>query len=202
MHRLDNLKKLYSESGLSNILPIKIERDYPNRNFSALRFESNDYRIRSIEIWDRQTKNSFFRIYHSDKIATEIKIKLDEIETLLRSQKSYSDYTGDFLSIVSHLSRLLESETTKIIAKNNVITTKNSKYEGLSLPDIDTSEDDVLGRVFTWKEIIAIDEDLSEENLLKKSLSQNGVYLQRSIDGTTRYIGSAYGYSGNNLRTG
>jgi hypothetical protein len=69
-------------------------------------------------------------------------------------------------------------------------------YEGLALPDVDTADCDVLGRVFTWKEIIAISEDQSESNLLKKELSRCGVYLQRSSDGKSRYVGSAYGDGG------
>ncbi len=196
MNRLDTLKKLFSESGLASTFTIKMERDYPDRNFSALRFESNDFRIRSIEIWDRQTKDSFFRIYHSDKIAPEIKTNLDEIATRLRTQKHYSDYGGDFSTIASQLAKILSSGTTKEIAKKNVVLTQNSKYEGLTLPDIDTSEPDDLGRVYTWREIIAIDEDQSPENELKQYLSGNGVYLQRSLDGTSRYVGSAYGSGG------
>ncbi|WP_245609240.1 hypothetical protein [Vibrio pacinii] len=49
---------------------------------------------------------------------------------------------------------------------------------------------------FTWKEIIAISEDESPDNELKKVLSQVGVYLQRSTDGTSRYVGSAYSCGG------
>jgi hypothetical protein len=74
--------------------------------------------------------------------------------------------------------------------------TKNSTYEGLALPDIDTSEGDVLGREFTWKEIVAVVEDNGTDNILKNNLSQNGVYLQRSKDGVSRYVGSAYGNGG------
>lgn len=196
MTRLDTLKEIYAKSSLASSLTVKKDCDYPDRNFSALRFESNDFRIRAIEIWDRQTKDSFFRIYHAPKIAPEIKNKIDEIESLLRSQKQYSDYGGDFTAIATQLAEIVTSGTTKEIAKNNIVLTRNSKYEGLSLPDIDTSEDDVVGRVFTWKEIIAIDEDQTPENELKKSLSQNGVYLQRSLDGTSRYVGSAYGSGG------
>ena len=64
------------------------------------------------------------------------------------------------------------------------------------MPDVDTSDQEVMGRVYTWKEIIAIDEDSAEDNQLKKALSKGGVYLQRSVDGTSRYIGSAYGQGG------
>ncbi|MED4634709.1 GIY-YIG nuclease family protein [Peribacillus frigoritolerans] len=56
--------------------------------------------------------------------------------------------------------------------------------------------EEVLGQTFTWKEIIAIWEDNSEENKLKQVLGQNGVYIQRSGDGKSRYIGSAYGTGG------
>ncbi|WP_326929501.1 GIY-YIG nuclease family protein [Aliivibrio fischeri] len=44
--------------------------------------------------------------------------------------------------------------------------------------------------------MIAISEDESEDNELKKVLSQSGVYLQRSSDGVSRYVGSAYGCGG------
>jgi hypothetical protein len=54
----------------------------------------------------------------------------------------------------------------------------------------------ILGRTFTWKEILAIYQDDSPENEVKKSLSVCGVYLQRSIDGRARYVGSAYSDGG------
>ena len=76
------------------------------------------------------------------------------------------------------------------------VQTRNRAYEGLVLPDVDVSDTDVLGTGFTWKEIIAIYEDDSEENELKKVLSKPGIYLQRSIDGSARYVGSAYGGGG------
>ena len=195
MNRLTILQQLFKDSKLSNIFNLRSENDYPDKNYSALRFVSNDYRLRAIEIWDRR-KGSFFRIYHSSKIAVEIKQSIDEVTGLIRSRRNYSDFEGDFQQVCNQLFGILESGTTIDLAKKNVVLTRNSKYEGLSLPDVDTSDQEVIGRVYTWKEIIAIDEDSAEDNQLKKALSKGGVYLQRSVDGTSRYIGSAYGQGG------
>ena len=74
----------------------------------------------------------------------------------------------------------MESGTTIDLAKKNVVLTRNSKYEGLSLPDVDTSDQEVIGRVYTWKEIIAIDEDSAEDNQLKKALSK-GEYICKDL---------------------
>ena len=196
MNRIEKLLAVFKSSGLDKLFLIKKECDYPDNSYSALRFESNDFRIRSIEIWDKKRVPSYFRIYHSDKMAIEIKEGINEIDNLKTDRTCYSDFEGDYFVIAEKLATFLNSSTTRKIAENNIILTKNSKYDGLSLPDIDTNESEIFGRVFTWREIIAIDEDESENNFLKKSLSQNGVYLQRSNDGKSRYVGSAYGEGG------
>ena len=195
MNRITLLQHLFTDSKLSNVFNLKSEDDYPDKNYSALRFETNHYRLRAIEIWERQ-KGPFFRIYHSSKIAVEIKQSIDEVTGLIRSRRNYSDYEGDFYQVCNQLFEVLDSETTIDLAKKNVVLTRNSKYEGLPLPDVDTSDQVVIGRVYTWKEIIAIDEDPAKDNQLKKALSKGGVYLQRSVDGTSRYVGSAYGQGG------
>ncbi len=192
--RAESLKKLYEESGLGGLFDIRVEQDYPERNYSAVRLKQNAFRLRAFELWEN-TKGHFFRIYHGD-VPTAIKAELESYSLHKRSAKNYSDFIGNGEVIFQYFYDLFSSDTTKEIANQNKIYTRNSAYEGLALPDVDTSDTDVLGMEFTWKEIIAISEDESPENELKKVLSQSGVYLQRSSDGVSRYVGSAYSCGG------
>ena len=193
--RIEKLKLIYSSSLLSDLFSIKREDINSDRNFSALRFNTNDFRIRSIEIWENNIE-SFFRIYHSEKISEEIKNGINQIQPLLRSSKYSSDFGMDFLDVSKTLYTFLKTETAIEAAKKNRTYAKESSYFGLELPDVDTVDDSIMGKTFTWREIIAINEDDSEENKLKISLCQMGVYLQRSEDGKSRYVGSAYGPGG------
>lgn len=195
VNKIEELKLLYSETSLFNYLTIRKEDEYPKKGFSALRFDSNNFRIRAIEIWDHK-EGRFFRVYHAPDIINEIKTEVNLISGKFRSSKKYTDFRGDFHSICQGLVKLLSNEELIKLALSNPILTKNSAYEGLVLPDIDISESDVFGRVFNWKEIIAISEDTSEDNKMKEKLSQSGVYLQRSLDGSSRYVGSAYSEGG------
>ncbi|MEZ5479075.1 MAG: GIY-YIG nuclease family protein [Thiolinea sp.] len=195
MNRIEKLKQLYSSTKLSEILHIRKEDDYPDRGFSSLRFRRNDYRLRAIEIWD-QSDGQFFRIYHSPRMATEIKTEINDIEGLIKSLGYLSDFASDFTLICESLFNILSGDIVVALAKSNPVYTRNSAYEGLALPDVDISDTDIMGRLFDWKEVIAISEDDSPGNELKKTLSQCGVYLQRSDDGKSRYVGSAYSEGG------
>lgn len=195
MERVEELKRLYFKSGLNEVFSVKREDDYPEKKFSSLRFSSNDFRIRAIEIWEHP-KGSFLRIYYSKKIAFEVKEAIDSIEGKISTAKAYSDFRIDFDVVVNQLSSILKSDALIKVAQNSPILTKNTAYEGLSLPDVDVSESEVLGRTFSWKEIIAISEEITEENKLFSELSNCGVYLQRSLDGKSRYVGSAYSNGG------
>lgn len=198
MDRSDQLKQIFASSRLPEVLSIRVVDYYaPPREFTALRFTSNQYRLRAIEIWEGSGE-PWFRIYHSEKIAPELKGLIDGLEGFRRktSTANYSDYFGDFQQLAVSLGNLLLEGGVDLIAKTNPVFTRNSAYEGLQLPDVDVSETEVLGRTFTWKELLTIDEDTSEANALKRTLSQPGVYLQRSPDGKTRYVGAAFGDGG------
>jgi hypothetical protein len=192
--RLEKLQELYQESALGSLFEIKIEKDYPDKRFSAIRLKQNIFRLRSFELWESNDGN-FYRIYHG-QVPSAIKSELNSRSEKFRSTNHYTDFKGNDKALFSFFYDLFSSDASKKIANANQVLTKNSAYEGLVLPDVDVTDDDVLGVVFTWKEIIAISEENSEENKLKKKLSQSGVYLQRSGDGVARYVGSAYGDCG------
>ena len=192
--RIEKLQDLYVNSGLNKLFEIRIEHDYPEKKFSAIRLKQNIFRIRSFELWENN-KGCFIRIYHGN-IPESIKSELGSYPNQIRSTKHYTDFEGNEEEIFSYFTNLLSSDISKNIALKNQVYTRNSAYEGLALPDVDTSESNVLGMEFTWKEIIAISEEPSDENHLKKALSQSGVYLQRSSDGVSRYVGSAYSDGG------
>lgn len=192
--QLDFLKKLFLESNLDNVFQVKMEKQYLDKCYSAIRIKQNSFRVRAFELWERNDDN-FYRIYHG-QMPSAIKSELDAQPEKIRTTNYYTDFKGNGEQLFSFFYGLFSSDASKKIADVNQVLTKNSAYEGLVLPDVDVTDDDVLGVVFSWKEIIAIAEDDSEDNKLKVKLSQPGVYLQRSSDGIARYVGSAYSDSG------
>ena len=193
--RLNELKRIFLESKLSEVFQIKAEEGDSLKGGASLRFTSNDYRIRAIELLEKNEERHL-RVYHSSKMHEIIKKQINSINGQFKSQLKTSDFKGDFIQIASELARILNSKAIVNAASENPILTKNSRYEGLVLPDVDTSDPEVLGKSFNWKEIIAISEDNTDENKLRESLSEPGVYLQRSADGKARYVGSAYSNEG------
>lgn len=196
--RLAQLRDIFEKSGLSSLLRNRKEERNDQRQFVALRFEQNLFRLRSIEIWKRgDTKGGdFFRIYHGKNIASEIKSAINDIPGIFRSSDDKTDIRGDYLETAKNLYGIISNQTFQQIAEEERHFSRNSEYEGLELPDVDTADDQILGRVFTWKELIAISEDISTDNLLKNALGQSGIYLQRSKNGSSRYVGAAYGEGG------
>lgn len=193
MSRISILKELFADSLLSEIFSIRKEDEY--EHFSSLRFKSNQFRLRAIELWEH-ADGPFLRVYHAPEMAKEIKQAISQLPGRFKSIGYAEDFRGEFRDVVQGLHRILTGDAAKEAAKANPVLAKSAGYEGLELPDVDTSEDDVLGRVFTWKEILAIHQDDSEGNELKRALSKSGVYLQRSHDGTARYVGAAFGDGG------
>jgi hypothetical protein len=200
MDRSEQLQQVFAASQLPRLLSVRAALYYPPpKDFTALRFLPNNFRIRALEMWDKPNPaDSWFRIYHGAQIAPELKHLIDGLDGFRRktSTTHYSDFFGDPQLIATTLGNLLADANVAEIVRSNPVVTRNSAYEGLVLPDVDVTDVGVLGRTFTWKELIAIGEDDSEENELRKVLSQPGVYLQRSADGKSRYVGSAYGDGG------
>lgn len=195
---LDQLEKILLTSGLSDLFVLKSKDDLTNgpTPHVAYRVKPNDYRIRSFELWHTED-HDFFRIYHSKRINSKLKEALSQINGCEKNLRNTIDYrTSDYEMLAKEINKILMNEEIIKECKNSSTRARTSKFEGLELPDVDTSNNFVLGQVFTWREIISIWEDDGEDNVLKKSLSQNGIYIQRSTDGKSRYIGSAYGSDG------
>lgn len=200
MDRSEQLQQIFNSTSLPSLLKIKAAIYYPApKDYTALRFHSNAFRVRALEIWDKpNSSDSWFRIYHSPQIAPELKQLIDNLDSfdLKTSTTIYSDFYGEPQQIANSLAFLLADGGVEQIVRSNPVFTRNNAYEGLMLPDVDVSDTNVFGRTFNWKELIAISEDDSEDNELRRILSQPGVYLQRSPDGKSRYVGSAYGEGG------
>ena len=198
MDRSKELEQIFQSTSLPSLLKPKALQYYPDRDFTALRFNSNGFRIRALEIWDKSNPvDSWFRIYHGSRIAPELKELIDGLDGFKRKTSTghSTDFYGDPQVIAKALGVLLAAGDIDQIVRTNPLA-RSSAYEGLELPDVDVTDTEVLGRTFTWRDLIAISEDVTEENKLRKTLSQPGVYLQRSPDGTSRYVGSAYGTDG------
>jgi hypothetical protein len=199
MDRSEQLLQIFSATNLPTKLNVKRVEYAAIKDFTALRFMSNDFRIRALEVWDRSNPSEgWSRIYHGAQIAPELKQMIDNMGGFVRKTSTlhYSDFYADMTQVATALGDLLADDRVESFVQANPVVTRNSAYEGLVLPDVDVSETEVLGQTFTWKELIAISENDAEENELRKVLSQPGVYLQRSPDGKSRYVGSAYGDGG------
>lgn len=197
MDRREQLKQIYVSSRLPEVLSFKTDDYKVTKDFTAVRFETNKFRIRAIEIWEGGG-NPWFRIYYSHLIAPELKALIDTLEGFTRKTATtiYTDYYGEPEALAEALARVLMDGGDEIVARATPVLARNRTYEGLELPDVDVADTEILGRTFTWKELLAIDEDVTAENELKRLLSRPGVYLQRSPDGKSRYVGSAYSEGG------
>lgn len=198
---LDMLQTILDESGIKSIFEFKRLKDLSNTDkpHVCYRVNENLYRIYSFEIW-KANNNFKFRVYHSEDIDKELQSNLNNIKSVVSNSKQYVNFQSntldEFVDIAKSVKSVLLNDDIVNNCKKSAPRAKTSRFEGLDLPDIDTSQDDVIGQTFTWRDIISIWEDDSEDNQLKKSLSQNGIYIQRSKDGKSRYIGSAYGEEG------
>lgn len=195
---LTMLEEILMKSELSNLFDLrtKDDRTSETKPFVSYRVKPNIYRIRAFELW-RNDGGYLFRIYHGDKISDKLKEKLASFTELVNNTNWAIDYkSDDYIQLAIKIKGILSNDDILADCKSSSPLARTSRFAGLELPDVDTSQEDVLGQTFTWREIISIWEDDSEENTLKKKLSQSGIYIQRSKDGKSRYIGSAYGTGG------
>ncbi|RDY27919.1 hypothetical protein CHL78_007910 [Romboutsia weinsteinii] len=198
---LDMLHSVLDESGLKSMFEVKqIDdlRENPNPEV-CYRVKSNIYRIRSFELF-KMDSNLRFRVLLSKYVDETLLNALNELNNVVSKATRYIHFQAntldEFVDITKSIKSVLLNDDIINNCKKSAPRAKTSQFEGLDLPDVDTSQDDVLGQTFTWRDIISIWEDNSEENQLNKTLSQNGIYIQRSKDGRSRYIGSAYGEGG------
>lgn len=192
------LEPILISSGLATMFELKQRDDNTSENtpWVAYRVKTNIYKIRAFELW-KTAPNTFFRIYHAPDINESLKLLLTSLPEVKKVKNKFIDYkTEDYVQLTTKIAEILSSEEIIRESKANSRHARTSKFEGLELPDVDTAMEDVLGQTFNWREVIAIWEDDSAENKLKQILSKNGVYIQRSEDGKSRYIGSAYGADG------
>lgn len=192
------IKTLLQESEITNLFNLAtIDKNIINkRPMVSYRVKSNIYKIRAFEIWG-ENDDCFFRIYHSEKINIDLKEDLSSLPCTIKNNKRTVDYRSkDYKSLMKSIKDILDDKAIIKKCENDSSISRMSKFNGLKLPDIDTSIGYTKGQTFSWREIISIWEDDSKENILKESLKRPGIYIQRSQDGKSRYIGSAYGEDG------
>ncbi len=196
---LNELEKLLVESEIINLFTIKNTVDNSNDindPFVRYNLKTNQYRIRAF-ILKGSIDDNILVVYHSKLVNSKLKEALSNLGNIVRNTVYVVEYkVEDKLNFLKTIKNILDdSEIIKSCFENR-LTSRTPRFEGLDLPDVDTTFIDVMGQTYTWRDIIAISEDNSEENSLKKILSQKGIYIQRSVDGTSRYIGSASGEGG------
>lgn len=192
MTRLNLLREYFNASKMCQMFTSDGGTD-PAPSFSKMKFEKNQYTMYSVEL--RQVKGDLvFRVHYSKRISSAFVEFLSTLSEVHGTGQYYTDFTDasreNAIRIMNEVADYLASGQ----AKPTVV--KSKEMDNIELPDVNCTEDTVMGSVFTWKEILAIYEDDGDDNLLKAALSKPGVYLQRSTDGTARYVGSAYGEEG------
>ncbi len=196
---LNKLMELLTESGIIGLFTIKNTVDNSNdKNDPSVRcnLKTNQYRVRAF-ILKGNIEDNILVVYHSDQVDSKLKEALKNLGNVVRNTVYVVEYkVKDNLQLVKSVKNILDDDDIIKSCFDNRLTSRIPKFEGLDLPDIDTSTTEIMGQTYTWKDIIAISEDSNEGNKLKEILSQKGIYIQRSSDGTSRYIGSAFGEGG------
>lgn len=199
---VDMLQTILDESGIKSIFEFKKLDDMSNDSspYVCYKVKSNIYRIRSFELY-KSNNILRFRVKLSKYVDNVLKTNLNELIGVVSNAQRYVDFEAydldKFIDIGKNIKSILDNNDIIESCKSSAPRAITSQFEGLVLPvDIDTSQDDVIGQTFTWRDIISIWEDNSEDNKLKQALSQNGIYIQRSKDGKSRYVGSAYSEGG------
>ena len=173
------LREILTKSELANNFELRRFDDNSKSTspMVAYRVKSNIYRIRSLELWGNE-QDSFFRIYHAPNINESLKSTLHNIDGNFKGSKYFIDYkASDYIKLLKEIRNVLNNDEIISDCKNNINISKISRFEGLELPDVDVSQEDIMGQVFTWREIISIWEDNSEDNKLKEVLSRNRIYI-------------------------
>lgn len=195
---LEYLEGILIRSGIIDLFELKQRDEYPDQlqPYVSYRVKSNVYRIRAFEFWG-SAEEGFFRIYHGSKLQQNLKESLQQLPGYKASRVHTIDFEAtDYTELAKLIQKILLDKEIIQGCRETSNLAKTSRFEGLELPDLDMTENHVMGQTFTWRDIIAIHEDNSENNLLKRALCQKGIYIQRSQDGTSRYIGSANGSGG------
>src|SRR4051812_21988907 len=128
MDRSDQLQQIFNASRLPLRLTVKAVDYYAQKDYTSLRFHSNDFRIRAIEIWDRPNpQDGWFRIYHGGQIAPELKQLVDGMAGFARKTSTlhYSDFFGDAAQIATAFGNLLADDGIQTIVQANPVFTRN-----------------------------------------------------------------------------
>lgn len=194
----NTLEAILITSKIASLFELKEKDDHTTEPtpWVAYRVKTNSYKIRSFELWGTG-QDTFFRVYHAPNINESLKTLFESLSEVISSKNAFVDYrTDDYINLATKIKEILISDEIIKGCKATSRFARTSKFEGLELPDVDIAQVNVIGQTFNWRQIIAIWEENEEDNKLKEVLSQNGIYIQRSEDGTSRYIGSAYGSNG------
>ena len=108
MDRRSELVNIYGQSKLQEVLTKKRVDFHESENFTKLLFEKNEWKLRSIEIYDT-LKGPYFRIHHQETVADWIKTRIENMPgtSLRSSNKTGSSIDGDPLHISRQLRELL-----------------------------------------------------------------------------------------------
>ncbi|MFC9539918.1 hypothetical protein ACFTQ7_08525 [Lysinibacillus sp. NPDC056959] len=148
----DVLEPILIESGLASMFELRKRDDKTSESIPwvAYRVKTNFYKIRAFELWDNEPSR-YFRIYHATDINENLKTTLMSLPGVVKNKNYYIDYrTTDYVELGTSITEILASKEIIQESKATSRLAHTSKFEGLELPDVDVSQDDVLGQVFSW----------------------------------------------------
>ena len=187
-HLLNNLLETYNTHPISSMfefLESKIEPD--EKQVGILVKKPNVHNIWGFYI-SKKNDDVTFRILHSASVNKNI---VNSLNGMTKAMKYWSNYKGDTSEILTELANQLDRYQLK---KNQDKVNAKRTSGDLEFVWDEMCKQSTSGKVYTWKEVKAIAN--RSDTPLYAELSQPGIYLQRSQDGTVRYVGAAYSDGG------
>lgn len=190
---MSTFEQTITEAGVFNVLELRT-KDMPNSTQYSIRFVNNKFGMRAIETFIGNP-NKNVRLYFNKKIiGTDFHSSLLHLNGGKTASSSVKGQLIDY-NVVDLLD--FTKEFVSVLKEDNALPFVKSRsigFEGLDLPILETDDEYEPGTSYTWKDVLSIIQE--PESQLFKSLSRPGIYLQRSNDGKSRYVGSAYGVGG------
>lgn len=105
--RSEELLGILKASGLGQVLTTAGRRYFPNKKFSKLKFQRNDHKISSIELWDRERSDGFFRIHYLPGVSSALVESMKHWPSYRNANSSGSNFQGQPVEIAQLLARAL-----------------------------------------------------------------------------------------------
>ncbi|MGJ7575736.1 hypothetical protein ACSFBX_34845 [Variovorax sp. RB2P76] len=107
MDRTGELINIYELSGLKDVLVTKGCRYFPEDEFSKLKFEGNDFRVSSLELYDLKREDSYFRIHYLEDVPAWLPETLGLWPHFRNANSTGTNFLGEAMMHAKSLANLL-----------------------------------------------------------------------------------------------